>query len=200
MAGTTRALLLDLDNTLIDRDRAFLAWLGCLGTSVDTAAMIQLDRGGYGDKRALFTALGRALGVSPGRARAMHDEELPRFVELRDDAAALLDAFPGAKIVVTNGASLLQRAKVRAAGLDDRVDAVLVSSELGREKPDPCVFREALSRAGVSAGDALMVGDHPVTDIAGARAVGIAGRMLRTRWFEVPPGVTAIDRLTEVRW
>jgi ribonucleotide monophosphatase NagD (HAD superfamily) len=43
-----------------------------------------------------------------------------------------------------------------------------------------------------------MVGDHPVADIGGATAAGIPACMLRTRWFQVPHGVRAVERLHEV--
>jgi FMN phosphatase YigB (HAD superfamily) len=199
--ATARALLLDLDNTLIDRDAAFLAWLDSLrprAPELDIAALIALDRGGYGNKRILFTTLGDALGVSAARVRAMYEHELPTFVSLKRDAALLLDRFHGAKVVITNGPSALQRAKIRAAGLEGRVDAVLVSSELGRDKPHQSIFLEALSLARVTSAEAHMIGDHPVCDVLGARRVGIPASLLKTRWFGVPPGVASIDRLTEV--
>lgn len=196
-----RALLLDLDNTLVDRDAAFLRWLTSrwkAPESQELEAIVALDRGGYGDKRALFIALGSALGMSPARARAAHDEELPGFVTLQPDAAALLQSFPGPKVVITNGAPRLQRAKIGAARLDGRVDAILVSGEIGMAKPDPSIFLRGLAIAGVRAQDAAMIGDHPVLDVAAARALGIRAWMRRTRWFDVPAGVPSVARLTEV--
>ena len=40
-------------------------------------------------------------------------------------------------------------------------------------KPRPLLFTEALRRAGVRPGEAIMIGDSPETDAAGARAAGI---------------------------
>lgn len=42
-------------------------------------------------------------------------------------------------------------------------------------KPAPALFAAALERLGIDARDALMIGDNPATDIAGAAAAGIAG-------------------------
>jgi putative hydrolase of the HAD superfamily len=47
------------------------------------------------------------------------------------------------------------------------------SDELGVRKPDPEIFRVTLSRANARPVEAAHVGDNPVDDVAGARAVGI---------------------------
>lgn len=49
---------------------------------------------------------------------------------------------------------------------------VLLSSELGADKPDPEIFQRALRRSGFAAADALHVGDDPERDWAAARAAG----------------------------
>ncbi len=201
LGSAPRALLLDLDNTLIDRDAAFLAWLASLcarGATLDVDRLVSLDRGGHGPKGALFSALGAALSLPVPEVRAMHGRELPTWVRLAPEVAAWLDAFAGPKVIVSNGRAALQRAKVDAAGLAARVDGVLVSSEVGARKPHPSIFERALCIAGVRADEALMVGDHPVADIEGARAAGIPACMLRTRWFRVPDGARAVSALGEV--
>jgi HAD superfamily hydrolase (TIGR01450 family) len=40
-------------------------------------------------------------------------------------------------------------------------------------KPGPTLFRQACAALGVEPGQALMIGDNPATDIAGARALGM---------------------------
>ena len=77
---------------------------------------------------------------------------------------------------------------------------ISVSSEVGVAKPDPAIFHLALRLAGCAAHDAVMVGDHPINDIAGAQAAGIEAVMVRNRWFPPPVGVRAVDKLTELRW
>jgi putative hydrolase of the HAD superfamily len=75
--------------------------------------------------------------------------------------------------IVTNGAPRLQRAKIAAAGLADRGMAVIVSGELGVGKPDPRVLAAALTALGADPTAAVMVGDAPERDVAGARAAGV---------------------------
>jgi putative hydrolase of the HAD superfamily len=50
---------------------------------------------------------------------------------------------------------------------------VVISSEVGADKPDPLIFRRALELAGVSPNEALHVGDDPIKDWEGARAAGL---------------------------
>jgi putative hydrolase of the HAD superfamily len=58
-------------------------------------------------------------------------------------------------------------------GLADGLDPIVVSCEVGWEKPDPRIFRHALDLAGVAPERCLMVGDDPVADIEGATALGM---------------------------
>jgi putative hydrolase of the HAD superfamily len=59
------------------------------------------------------------------------------------------------------------------AGLAPHLDAVVVSEEIGVRKPRKEIFDEALRRLGVSASDAVHVGDNLTADVAGAAAVGM---------------------------
>jgi putative hydrolase of the HAD superfamily len=52
-------------------------------------------------------------------------------------------------------------------------DPIVISSEVGADKPHPWIFSEALKQAGVAAGEALHVGDEPAADWEGAAAAGL---------------------------
>jgi len=60
------------------------------------------------------------------------------------------------------------------AGFDwaGRLDAVVISEEIGVEKPDPRIFREAEQAGGWAARECALVGDDPVSDRGGAEAAG----------------------------
>jgi FMN phosphatase YigB (HAD superfamily) len=81
-------------------------------------------------------------------------------------------------VIVSNNLLEEQQEKLRQCGLEQYVDLLVVSSEAGVSKPDPRIFEIALARAGVGAGDAVMVGDSWENDIKGARAAGV-----RAVWF-----------------
>jgi putative hydrolase of the HAD superfamily len=59
------------------------------------------------------------------------------------------------------------------AGLLPLLDVLSFSDEAGVRKPAAAIFHRTLERAGAAAGTAVHVGDDPVTDVAGARAVGM---------------------------
>ena len=59
------------------------------------------------------------------------------------------------------------------AGVLDAFAVLSFSDERGVRKPDPAIFRRTLAEAGCEPASAVHVGDDPVTDVAGARAVGM---------------------------
>ena len=58
------------------------------------------------------------------------------------------------------------------------LDFVVASAAVGTAKPHPDIFRFALARAEFSPHDVAYVGDSYVSDVLGARAVGIAPVLL----------------------
>jgi putative hydrolase of the HAD superfamily len=63
-------------------------------------------------------------------------------------------------------------------GLSPYFDCLIDSFVEGVEKPDPRLFRIALSRAGASAESTLHVGDLYYVDVVGARAAGLSAVLL----------------------
>lgn len=76
--------------------------------------------------------------------------------------------------LATNGPGDVQRAKLRASGLDRFFPIVIVSADIGSGKPDPAIFRSALDQLGVTPEEAVVVGDSHERDIVGADNAGIA--------------------------
>lgn len=93
------------------------------------------------------------------------------------------------------------RAMLRRYGFEALMRSVVVSSEEGWRKPHPALFEKALRDIGVAASEAVFVGDSPLHDIAGAKAVGMRA-VLTTQYVErrPVPGVPEPDaRITHVR-
>ena len=78
-------------------------------------------------------------------------------------------------------------------GLDRFFDPIVISSEIGADKPHEQIFRRALQAARVAADQALHVGDDPLCDWEGAEKVGM--RVFRLQ----RPQVTLLDLLTSLR-
>ena len=93
----------------------------------------------------------------------------------------------------------MMRRQVDSNGISEMVDAVVFSSELGRRKPAPEVYRAALDAIGVDARHALFVGDRVREDYEGPRAAGIRAVIFTAHAEEAPPeGVPTIASLSEV--
>lgn len=73
--------------------------------------------------------------------------------------------------VVSNFDTRLRRI-MQELGISELFDAVIVSAEVGVEKPNPCLFEAACDALGVEPGDAVHVGDDRRNDLYGARDAG----------------------------
>lgn len=151
------------------------------------------------DYPEVLSAALRDLGVpaAPDRlAAAIRAEVLggePRV--LHPGALALLDELHALRLrlgVVSNTPDPpeLVLELIAADGVGGRVDAIVLSSQLGVRKPDPAVYRELLVRLGVAAAKVLFVGDRVEQDVAGPRAAGM--RTCLATWFRSDEGDHAL--------
>ena len=105
---------------------------------------------------------------------------------------ALLGSLAYAEIrlgLVTNGPSDFQRDKLRTLGIEDRLDAIVISGEVAAAKPDAVLFQRALELLGAEPGEAWHVGDSLDTDVAGARAAGLVAVWLNRKRIPVDDAV-----------
>ncbi|QMU80079.1 HAD family hydrolase [Streptacidiphilus sp. PB12-B1b] len=187
-------MLFDLDNTLVDRNRAFRSWaLAFLSQRslppADLDWLVTLDCGGYLDRQILMHAACERYGLGDCVEVLLKEyrQTLTGLIELpASHRAALADARAAGWTIgiVSNGATAHQLAKIERTGLADLVDGWVISEEAGYAKPDPRIFRLAARRCGAAgtpdwSADAWMVGDHAPADIVGARVCG-----LRSVWLD----------------
>ncbi|MGC4116950.1 MAG: HAD family hydrolase [Myxococcales bacterium] len=203
-----RAVLFDLDGTLLDRDAASERWFrSVLARRTDLfvadqreqtlARFLDLDAHGYND-RAQFCrdVLAEFPGLSESPAIFWHEftTGLAANVQLESPVRALLDRLCARMpvAILTNGSRRTQRAKLAAAQLEHLT--TFISEEIGLEKPDSAAFRHALGQMGIEdPSEVLFVGDDPVRDIQGAHGAG-----LRTCW--VSRGRTWSLEATSPEW
>ena len=67
------------------------------------------------------------------------------------------------------------------------IEAVILSRDVGRSKPDPSPFREAFHRFGLLPKQVLHVGDQVVADVFGGKEVGLHTALLERAPREPPP-------------
>ena len=71
---------------------------------------------------------------------------------------------------------------LRQHGILEMFDAVVISEDLGTEKPDPAMFRTAMQTFGLrptAADHVVMVGNRLDRDVRGANALGIVSVLVR---------------------
>lgn len=135
-------------------------------------------RGGVPSLRAvsllLSTGRCRMTGSAPCSRSCM--STLPAMEAWRvyaDVEDALRDLSADHQLLVVSNFDGRLRRILRGHGLDRWFKELIISSEVGCAKPDPGIFRMALTVAGCQPSEALHIGDDERFDEAGPRAVGM---------------------------
>ena len=223
-----RALLLDVDDTIVDTEGAMVE----AGTAAAAAvwperrpgehrAMAQryhddperwFPRYAAGDVGFDAMRVGRlgevahALGLDlPEGAHRRYEEAYgPAFraaQRLFPDVPGLLDEAGRRGLPVallTNSAHAPTRVKLEALGLVERFEVVVTTDTLGFGKPDPRVYREACRQVGAHPGDVVCVGDSLEWDVLGALDAGLRAIWLDRAGVGTDHPVATVRGLTEV--
>ena len=184
-----RAILFDLDETLINRNetmRLFLVnqhsrfpALRVCGSDVFAAECLRFQNNGYADKFEAYTKACASLGIL--------DSNLPLalFDDFKDQYGVTAVTFDGAPEVVkelsnsfklgivSNGRTRGQIAKLESIALAPFFSAVVVSEAHGVKKPHHSIFNACLEKLGVTAQESVFVGDNPDADILPAHQLGM---------------------------
>jgi putative hydrolase of the HAD superfamily len=200
MSGSAiQGVLFDLDNTLTHRGLSIAAYarrfaddFGDRLDAPDGALVRRLigerDNGGYGVAGSRFSTV--RDDICDTLASRLHWRSVAAHAEL---VAHWLAHFPTQSVempgamavierlheagyalgIVSNGMQASRGTLVRHLGFEPLMRTVLSSERAGMKKPDARIFRRAADEIGVAPERCWFVGDHPVNDIAGARAAGL---------------------------
>ncbi len=213
-----RAVVFDMDDTLISRHGAFEIYAGEFYDRHDALhettrqnaieMLIEWDGRGDNDKVTYFGRLKeRWPGLDIPTPELIEDffTRLAAVVAPDYEANAFVEDLSAAGVpwgILTNGPAQFQRGKLVSTGLAAIAPFALVPSETGDQKPSAAVFEDAVERAGHDAAETLFVGDNPRTDIRGAQAIGMPTAWVRggREWADGDPMPThQIDHVTELR-
>lgn len=217
LINAIRAVVFDLDNTLLDFNRMKEA-------SVAAAADAMLDAGLSGTREEVISGIYDVYQRKGIEAQDVLDcfleEKVGKIdwkvlaagiVAYRRAKAASMNLFPGVRYTVvellrrsirlgilSDAPSLQAWTRLAELGLHHYFVAVVTYDETKKRKPDPEPFRLILERLGVEPGEALMVGDWAERDMEGASRVGMRTAFARYgSQEEPPPGVDHV--LGEIR-
>lgn len=189
-----KAILFDLDDTLLNRDRAviemFLIILKkCYGNVDDKIkkqmlqSFIGYDKAAYGcnDKTKVFDSL---FDEFPPKYRIPSQDiqdfwnnHFPYCFSIHENTISLINTIKKyVKVaIVTNGSTERQKAKIVNTGLNNYFDIIIISEEVGLSKPDKRIIELALRELNVKSEEALLVGDDLVKDISGCQNANVRG-------------------------
>lgn len=82
--------------------------------------------------------------------------------------------------LITNGNHKPQSLKLEMLGLADYFDEIVISGDVGANKPDPAPFRAFAEKIGIDPKEMIYVGDHPLNDVEGSRRAGYTPVWVKT--------------------
>jgi len=74
--------------------------------------------------------------------------------------------------LITNGFKEIQKIKIRECDIESYFDKIIISEEVGFQKPHPRIFEHSLEITGSNTGDVIYIGDHLESDIKGSQDAG----------------------------
>ena len=100
--------------------------------------------------------------------------EKPATWRVADGAHSFLMAARarGYKTAVVSNFDTRLRFLLGALALESHFDAIVISAEVGCEKPDARIFVHAADRLGISLKECVHIGDDATADVEGARGAG----------------------------
>jgi HAD superfamily hydrolase (TIGR01509 family) len=187
-----KAILFDIDGTLVDSNQShILAWQQALrdaGHEFDESTIHdQIGKGADNLVPALLPSASEEeaerLGDAHGRIfKECYFDQLRPFPGARDLLARCKEA--GYKVVLASSATGEELDHhLELLGARELVDGFTSADDVGCSKPCPDIFETARQKAGVSADEALVIGDTPY-DIEAARKAGIRTIAVRSGRFD----------------
>ena len=87
----------------------------------------------------------------------------------------------GIKTAIVSNCSAEEVIGIRESGIYKYFDEVILSYEAGMQKPDECIYREAMDRLGLGPDECLFVGDGGSNELEGAQKAGI--KAVQAKWY-----------------
>ncbi|MGY3064154.1 sugar-phosphatase [Streptomyces sp. TE3672] len=198
---TARALLLDMDGTLVNSDavveRCWRRWALREGLDPEAALKVVHGRQGYATMAVLLPDRPMEQNYADNRVMLAEETADTEGVVPIGGAPAFMDAITALPhALVTSADEALARARMTASGL--RMPAVRVTAEsVGASKPDPEGFLKGAAELGFDPADCIVFEDSEA-GIAAGRAAGMRVVGVGPRAGALSPDAHVED-LTQIR-
>ncbi|TWT02522.1 HAD family hydrolase [Planomicrobium sp. CPCC 101079] len=210
-----KAVLFDLDGTLLDRDASLLAfidrqydrleeWVGHVPKERFVSRFIELDNRGYVWKDKVYEQLIAEYEIQGISQEALLQDYITEFKNHCMPFPSLLAMLKRLKersipmAIISNGKGQFQLDNIKALKIESYFDAILISEWENMKKPDVRLFHRALDRLQVAPSESVFIGDHPENDVAAARNTGMKALWKKDPLWSEPDSDGVIDDLMEV--
>ena len=198
-----KTIIFDLDDTLFDQEKAHKLALKELANNWEIFENTEFNRLQEAFNEADESAMHKFKEGEPiDEIRKERSSELLQILDLdtkhsEEFTTKFYDLYPsqdapidGAKQLVqnlskhyqlgliTNSSKEIQMKKIDAINIEDHLEFLIFSEEVGSRKPDEEIFRSALNYINSKPKNCLYVGDSYESDVIGAKNIG-----MQTCWF-----------------
>lgn len=189
-----QAILFDLDDTLLDRNKAIEKMFSiilekCYGEADPSTKKEMLgqfkkyDHKSYGINNKIKVLESLFDEYSPKNRLPSQDimdfwnHRFPGCFSIQQETIELINEIKKhAKVgMITNGTSQRQMQKIVNTHLDNYFETIVISDEVGISKPDKRIFDLALNKLDIQPKNAIFVGDNIEKDIGGCQNANING-------------------------
>ncbi|WP_433748172.1 HAD family hydrolase [Falsibacillus pallidus] len=206
-----KAVLFDLDGTLLDRDASVLKFaadqadrLGIADKEKYIHRFIELDARGYVWKDKVYQQMLREFDIPQMTWENLLEDYLESFHKHCVPFPNLIELLEGLKAagyklgLITNGFERMQMSSIQALGVECYFDCIIISEREGIKKPDSMIFQKALKVLGTAPSESIYIGDHPDNDMKAAKAMGMKTIWKRDTQWESVEADYVVDELEEV--
>ncbi len=173
-------LVFDLDNTLINRNKAYWLWLENnvlpkLNT-IDKDLILYYDNWGYTSRHHFYNWLiiKYDLPFTPDFLIQKCANELHNFISKNQNILEILATLKKSYRVVigSNGGTTNQINKLKKADILQYADRVFISEAVGYKKPNPEFYKHIQEEMNCSPNEFIFIGDHYKQDYLAPKKLG----------------------------
>ena len=208
-------MLFDFDGTLLDRDQSVMKfidmqydrlnkWVGHIPKKIYITRFIALDSRGYVWKDKVYQQLVHEFNIIGINWEYLLEDYINEFKNNCvpfPNLLIMLEELKRNNIVlgmITNGYGQFQMDNIKALGIEDYFETIVVSEWEGLKKPDIQIFKRALTKLNVGSNQSVFVGDHPANDVKASKNAGMKCIWKKdVQWDKVDADYT-VDDLAEI--
>lgn len=208
-------MLFDFDGTLLDRDQSVMKfidkqydrlnkWVGHIPKKMYITRFIELDSRGYVWKDKVYQQVVHEFNITGVNWEYLLDDYINEFKNNCvpfPNLLIMLEELKRNNIVlgmITNGYGQFQMDNIKALGIEDYFETIVVSEWEGLKKPDIQIFKRALTKLNVGSNQSVFVGDHPANDVKASINAGMKSIWKKDVQWDKVDADFIVDDLAEI--